>query len=226
MPYLILFASLANIKSTVLDAPQLRDDFYCSLLAYTPTIRTLAVGLSNGVYLWAERAGVQALVHPSLDRSYVTSLAFSSEEGGLSILAIGRADGELTLWSLFNDNPRFENLHPSPIACLAWKPRLSVHSSLRKSAHGAIKSMEELLVGDEEGTVFYYAVEWSSELEQERDSWIGALIPLARIQVHTQQICGLSWSADGEFFATGGNDNACRNCGQGLSNSHSQLTVS
>ncbi|ETS80919.1 hypothetical protein PFICI_08448 [Pestalotiopsis fici W106-1] len=32
---------------------------------------------------------------------------------------------------------------------------------------------------------------------------------LARIQVHTQQICGLAWSCDGEQFATGGNDNLC-----------------
>jgi meiosis-specific APC/C activator protein AMA1 len=32
---------------------------------------------------------------------------------------------------------------------------------------------------------------------------------LARIQVHTQQICGLAWSLDGEQFATGGNDNLC-----------------
>jgi WD40 repeat protein len=35
------------------------------------------------------------------------------------------------------------------------------------------------------------------------------MILLARITVHTQQICGLAWSPDGDFFATGGNDNAC-----------------
>lgn len=32
---------------------------------------------------------------------------------------------------------------------------------------------------------------------------------LARIKVHTQQICGLAWSPNGEQFATGGNDNLC-----------------
>jgi len=31
---------------------------------------------------------------------------------------------------------------------------------------------------------------------------------LARVTVHTQQICGLTWSPDGDFFATGGNDNS------------------
>ncbi|KAL7624746.1 hypothetical protein AAE478_006318 [Parahypoxylon ruwenzoriense] len=32
---------------------------------------------------------------------------------------------------------------------------------------------------------------------------------LARIKVHSQQICGLAWSPLGEQFATGGNDNLC-----------------
>jgi meiosis-specific APC/C activator protein AMA1 len=32
---------------------------------------------------------------------------------------------------------------------------------------------------------------------------------LARIKVHTQQICGLAWSPDGEQFVSGGNDNLC-----------------
>ena len=32
---------------------------------------------------------------------------------------------------------------------------------------------------------------------------------LARMTIHTQQICGISWSTDSELFATGGNDNAC-----------------
>lgn len=32
---------------------------------------------------------------------------------------------------------------------------------------------------------------------------------LAGMTIHTQQICGISWSTDDELFATGGNDNAC-----------------
>ena len=45
----------------VLDAPGLRDDFYCSILAFSPTCRTLAVGLGNTVYGWSERNGVTCL---------------------------------------------------------------------------------------------------------------------------------------------------------------------
>ncbi|XPS71912.1 hypothetical protein M3J09_004086 [Ascochyta lentis] len=32
---------------------------------------------------------------------------------------------------------------------------------------------------------------------------------LARMAIHTQQICGLAWSAAGDMFASGGNDNNC-----------------
>lgn len=32
---------------------------------------------------------------------------------------------------------------------------------------------------------------------------------VAKITLHSQQICGLAWSLDGEFFASGGNDNLC-----------------
>jgi hypothetical protein len=32
---------------------------------------------------------------------------------------------------------------------------------------------------------------------------------LARIAVHSQQICGLAWSKSGDVFGTGGNDNVC-----------------
>jgi hypothetical protein len=32
---------------------------------------------------------------------------------------------------------------------------------------------------------------------------------LAKISAHTQQICGIAWSPDGAYLATGGNDNAC-----------------
>lgn len=42
-----------------------------------------------------------------------------------------------------------------------------------------------------------------------RDNWPGAITLLAHVRIHSQQICGLGWSADGDQFATGGNDNLC-----------------
>lgn len=68
---------------------------------------------------------------------------------------------------------------------------------------------EDLLVGDEYGNVYYYSIEWPECWEVARNGWSGSMTLLARISVHTQQICGLSYSTDGSMFATGGNDNIC-----------------
>lgn len=68
---------------------------------------------------------------------------------------------------------------------------------------------EDLLVGDEHGNIFYYAVEWPLTFETFRHNWRGSVQCLAYVSAHTQQICGLSWSPSGDLFATGGNDNMC-----------------
>lgn len=195
--------------NTVLDAPSLRDDYYCSVLAYCHTSRTLAVGLSNRVYLWSEAFGVQhAHLQENYGRdTYVSCLSFSSNEGGHSILAVGRNSGHLSLWSLYDSGlPRFHAQQPSSVACVAFKPVVTRRPSER---FGSLVSMEELLVGDESGVVSYYSIEWMSNLEFEIHGWQGAMNLIAKISVHSQQICGIAWSREGDYFATGANDNWC-----------------
>ncbi|KAI9804215.1 MAG: hypothetical protein M1825_001617 [Sarcosagium campestre] len=201
---------VAPVPFRVLDAPKLRDDFYCSLIAYSPTTNTIAVALGGAVFLWTEVDGV---IPMTFERDnilpHVTTLAFSSAQGGHIILAIGRVDGTLTLWSTVEMVQRFDTCHTAPISCLAWKPRLSQRPSSRPLAQGKLAMTEELLVGDEKGTVWYYAVEWASPEEQARTKWDGAMVPLARLDVHLEPVCGLAWSPDGDYFASGGNDNSC-----------------
>jgi hypothetical protein len=84
---------IPKIPYRVLDAPALRDDYYCSLLAYSKTLQCLAVGLGPHVYLWCEnRATARANIPDSLTAprgsSHVTSLSFSSVSGASAILAI------------------------------------------------------------------------------------------------------------------------------------------
>ena len=193
----------------MLDAPNLRDDYYCTVLAYCYSARTLAVGLANRVYLWSEAFGVR---YPPDDvntrpSTYVTSVSFSSPEGGHSILAIGRSSGQISLWSLYDpDNIRFQSQQPCAIACVAFKQVTTRRPSER---FGCMMSTEELLVGDEVGNIYYYSVEWMSKQQVDIHGWSGAMTLLAKITVHSQQICGLAWSADGDYFASGANDNAC-----------------
>lgn len=196
-------------SNTVLDAPLLRDDYYCSVLAYCHTARTLAVGLSNRVYLWSEAFGVQHahMQEASSRDTYVSSLSFSSNEGGHSILAIGRNSGQISLWSLYDSGlPRFYAQQPNSVACVAFKPVVTRRPSER---FGSLVFMEELLVGDESGLVFYYSIEWMSNHDMEIHGWQGAMNLMAKINVHSQQICGLAWSREGDYFATGANDNMC-----------------
>ncbi|KAI5292053.1 hypothetical protein KEM55_008120, partial [Ascosphaera atra] len=199
----------------VLDAPLLRDDYYCTALAYSPTAHAIAVGLGSRVYLWSEAAGAECppLRHqPSAN--YVTSLSFSSAEGGHSILAVGRQGGNVSLWSTFDDMVRFELALPCAVACLAWR-----QGPLRKKGmelvQGCPAGAEELAVGDEVGNVWYYAVVWGDKergRERRRAANVddkGKVILVAKIQAHSQQICGIAWSHDGMTLATGGNDNKC-----------------
>lgn len=190
----------------ILDAPFLKDDFYCSNLAYSRTSDVLAVGLGHCVYLWSEGHTVEHPpfkdVHPS---NYVTSLSFSSENGGRSILAIGRQSGQLALWGMSEAKIRFELSHPHSVSCVSFRPRTTRRHSERFA--GTEVEVEELAVGDDIGTVWYYSVEWPGDPSEW--GWNGSMTLLAKISAHTQQICGIAWSPDDRFLATGGNDNAC-----------------
>ncbi|KAI1361390.1 WD40 repeat-like protein [Xylaria arbuscula] len=182
---------LPNAPFKVLDAPGLRDDFYCSIMDYNKSCNTLAVGLGNLLYGWSEGTGVSLLNAGVKDGSWLTSVAFSSEKGGKSILAFGRSNGCLSLMSLFDSLlPRFEAQQPVPVACLCWRPTVTMRPSINACNPGCMVPTEDLL-------------------EVTRDNWPGAMTLMVRIKVHSQQICGLAWSPSGANFATGGNDNLC-----------------
>ncbi|RKF61945.1 putative WD repeat-containing protein C13G6.08 [Erysiphe neolycopersici] len=194
----------------VLDAPNLRDDFYCSVLAYSITCHTLAVALGPLLYAWSEKRGVHLLNAGSPSGTWLTSLAFSSDSGKKCILAFGRSNGSLGLMSLYDSMlPRFEVKQPHSIACLTWRPQVTTRSSKSPITPRIAVKTEDLLVGDEVGHVYYYSIEWPECWEVARNGWSGSMTLLSRISVHSQQICGLSFSADGSLFATGGNDNLC-----------------
>ncbi|KAI0099115.1 WD40-repeat-containing domain protein [Nemania sp. FL0031] len=181
---------LPNAPFKVLDAPGLRDDFYCSIMDYSKSCNTLAVGLGNLLYGWSEATGVSLLNAGPKDGSWLTSVAFSSEKGGKSILAFGRSNGGLSLMSLFDSLlPRFEAQQPAPVACLSWRPTVTMRPSLNVHNSGADVATEDLLVGDEMGDVYYYSVEWPEAWEVARENWSGSMTLLVRIKVHSQQIC-------------------------------------
>lgn len=189
---------MPTVPFRVLDAPSLKDDYYCSILAYSHTCHTLAVALTQKVYLWTERYGVRyPPLPPVRAHNFVTSLAFSSEEGGKAILAVSRNSGTVTLWSLLESQPRFEPHHQSPASCVSFRPTITWRKSTTSETTVAC---EDLLVGDDIGRIYYYSLEW---LEHGQ----GSMTLLAKIDAHNQNVCGLAWSPDGHVFVSGGNDN-------------------
>ncbi|KAK4985249.1 hypothetical protein LTR50_006097 [Elasticomyces elasticus] len=202
----------------VLDAPALRDDYYTTLLSFSPTAHCLAVGLGNQVYLWSEREPIRTLRSPELNDherrppGHVTSVSFSSEQGGSSILAVGRADGRITLWSTEDEGPRFDAEQPMPVSCVCFRPTTTRRTSTR-DPHVFVQ-VEDLLVGDEAGHVWYYSVEWPDDDDRAMWDWHGSMTLLARVRCHNQQVCGLAWSpalvggSGGTWWASGGNDNS------------------
>jgi meiosis-specific APC/C activator protein AMA1 len=196
------------------------------LLAYSPNCDTLVVGLGNLLYAWSDRHGVRLLNGGTRDGAWLTSVAFSSTQGCKAILAYGRSNCVLSLMSLYDSRapvddghyfsqapilPRFEVRHPAPISCVRWRPTYTIRRSgnPHNSHRRTLAKMEDLLVSDEVGTVYYYSVEWPERWELDRNNWPGEMVLMAIIKVHSQQICGLSWSPSGDLFATGGNDNLC-----------------
>lgn len=114
----------------VLDAPNLRDDYYCSILAFDPVCQTLAVGLGTRLYSWSEATGVQTLEDNGIgETSWLTSLDFSSAQGKKCILAYGRSNGILNLLSLWDAPTLYDSQYPrfrfaphveeAPVACVS-----------------------------------------------------------------------------------------------------------
>lgn len=191
--------AVPSIAFRVLDAPRLKDDFYCSVLAYCYTCRTLAVALTHRVYLWTEQHGVRyPPLAPARVANYVSALAFSSPTGSKAILAIARNSGHVTLWSLFEQKSRFEAPHPWATCAIAWRPTITQRRVMEASQP---VQCEDLLVGDDSGCLYYYSVHWP-EFEA------GSMTLLIKLDAHSQNICGLAWSPDGKTFTSGGNDNS------------------
>jgi len=139
---------------------------------------------------------------------YISSLAFSSPQGGRAILAIGRGDGQISMFSHLDLQQRFIYMSaPTSVTHLSFCPQTVKRPSQRHA--NVIASNEVLLVGDDAGLVSVYFVEWPNEQDRWLYNFHGAVTLHARIAVHTQQICGIAWSSDGRLFATGGNDNLC-----------------
>ena len=111
--------------------------------------------------------------------------------------------------SLAESGPRFEPHLPHSIACVGWRPCSVLRFSSNPLSSNTLVATEDLIVGDEFGDLYYYIVEWPISSGNMKNVWPGSTSLVAKISLHSQQICGLAWSPSGDMFASGANDNLC-----------------
>jgi cell division cycle protein 20 (cofactor of APC complex) len=110
---------VATTAERVLDAPELRDDYYLNLLDWS-SANVLGIALDQSVYMWdATTQGITELC--TLQTGYVSSLRWIQE--GANTMAVGTSEGNVELWDVIKGKRlRTLNGHVgnSRVGVLAW----------------------------------------------------------------------------------------------------------
>lgn len=116
---------IAKTPYKILDAPNLRDDFYIDVVSWSCK-NIIAIGLNNEVYLWsAETLKVRCLC--SLSEDTVTSVNWSASGDSL---AIGTEKGKLYIYDTSSFTLMFTmSNHSSRIGTLSWNQYLITSGS-------------------------------------------------------------------------------------------------
>lgn len=159
----------------VLDAPNLMNDFYLSVLDWSKQ-EQLAIALGNAVYvLDTDKGGITNLCNLDSGPSYISSVQWNRSG---KYLAVGTSDAEIQLWDVdAHKLVRRMRSHNSRVTSLAWNTVTGLLSSGAQSGH-----------------VHNY------------DARI-AQFHTQSLKSHSMDVCGLKWSPNGRFLASGGNDN-------------------
>ncbi|RHY58859.1 hypothetical protein DYB30_004912 [Aphanomyces astaci] len=120
------------IPTRILDAPNLRDDYYLNLLAWSNS-NLLAIALDTVVYVYnVDSGGVTAVRAIQGGREYVTSVAWLSDR----MLAVGTSNAHIQLWDTgaAKCTRTLVQAHHERIGSLAWNPSMQVLSSGSRDA--------------------------------------------------------------------------------------------
>lgn len=103
----------------ILDAPDVLDDYYLNLLSWSST-NTLAVALSQAVYLWdASTGSIGELMKLETENDYISSVSWIQQGG--SHIAVGTAGNEVQLWDVqAQKQVRTMDGHSARVGALAW----------------------------------------------------------------------------------------------------------
>lgn len=144
-----------------LEAPGLKDDFYCNVTSWSALSNRIAVGLHNSVYTWSTDNDVM-LIHQD-HTATITAVKYSNDD----YIAIGKDNGLIVLVSqLQNESKAVYHNNGKSVFCFAWMPDSKL-----------------FFAGDSNGDVKCLKVEETPDGRME-------LILVCKIECHQQQVCG------------------------------------
>jgi cell division cycle protein 20 (cofactor of APC complex) len=172
--------NIPSAPSRILDAPDLLDDYYLNLLSWSST-NVLAVALSQTVYLWNASSGDIA----ELCSLEGTPLTNGQENYICSVSWVQEGGGHLAIGTSNGKTQLWDTT--------AQKQLRSMDGHSERV--GALSWNKHILSsGSRDGNIVNHDVRIAKH-------------NVATLQCHTQEVCGLSWSPDGQTLASGGNDN-------------------
>jgi len=137
----------------------------------------LAIALGRSVFLWNAESGEIFELLSQEPEQNIVTSISFSKEG--TLLGVGTNDCEVQIWDVSTQKLlRTMRGHGSRVGSLDWN---GAHPHLLSSA-----SRDTVIV--------------NHDVRERVDC-------VARLENHTQEVCGLKWSCDGSTLASGGNDN-------------------
>jgi len=169
--------AIPSAPTRVLDAPDLLDDYYLNLLSWSDT-NILAVALANTVYLWNAGTGdIQELC---------TYEEGESVDSHISSVAWVQEGGAHLAVGTSGGKTQLWDVH----ACKQLRS-MDGHSDRISSMAW---NRHILSSGSRDTSIVNHDVRVARHV-------------VSTLVAHTQEVCGLTWSNDGETLASGGNDN-------------------
>jgi cell division cycle protein 20 (cofactor of APC complex) len=169
------FRHISQTPERILDAPDLLDDYYLNLMAWSSQ-NILAVALGPAVYLWnATDGSIDMLcdLAEADEEDYVCSVDWTADG---KYLSVGTASSVVQIWDIEHKKQlRSMASHSARVSALAWNGHMLASGSRDSAIHNHDVRIQNHKIATMAG--------------------------------HTQEVCGLKWSPNGETLASGANDN-------------------